>query len=131
VDEERGGPEARFSPNAVVEEMRIRVRTARHGGPPVRKVVAARPARDVPARGLVATVSGTNHLVGSPMQSPPPLGLPGYLGPFGGPGYYRLIGVPPGTYRLRCTKDGYATQESEVTLTGAGSRVVYFQLQPL
>jgi hypothetical protein len=60
---------------------------------------------------------------------PPPL-PPGYLGPFGGKGYYRLLGVPPGTYRVRIAKDGYASQERDVTVVGPGSPVADFQLQP-
>jgi hypothetical protein len=62
---------------------------------------------------------------------PPPL-LPGYSGPGSGPGSYRLMGVPPGTYRLRCTKDGYVSQERDVTITGSGGGpLVNFHLQPL
>jgi len=57
---------------------------------------------------------------------PPPL-LPGYFGPFGGPGYYRILGVPSGTYRLRISKAGYASQERTVTV----STPVDFQLAPL
>ena len=60
---------------------------------------------------------------------PPPL-PPGYLGPFGGKGYYRVLGVPPGAYRVRVTKDGYASQERDVTVTGPGSPVADFPLQP-
>ena len=72
--------------------------------------------------GLVAGRTATSGV-------PPPL-PPGYLGPFGGKGYYRLLGVPPGTYRVRITKDGYASQERDVTVVGPGSPVVDFQLQP-
>lgn len=60
---------------------------------------------------------------------PPPL-PPGYSGPFGGTGFYRLLGVPPGTYHVQVTMSGYASQESLVTVTGPGSPVVNFQLQP-
>ena len=70
--------------------------------------------------GLVAGRTSTSGV-------PPPL-LPGYLGPFGGPGYYRLLGVPPGTYRMRITKDGYASQERDVTVVELGSLGVDFQL---
>lgn len=72
--------------------------------------------------GLVAGLTATSGV-------PPPL-LPGYLGPFGGPGYYRLLGVPPGTYRLRITKDGYVSQERDVTVT-VGSPGADFQLEPM
>ncbi|HEX3703602.1 MAG TPA: carboxypeptidase-like regulatory domain-containing protein [Vicinamibacterales bacterium] len=60
----------------------------------------------------------------------PPALLPGYLGPFGGPGYYRILGVPPGTYRLRISKEGYASQERSVTVE-VGSPVADFQLTPM
>jgi hypothetical protein len=59
----------------------------------------------------------------------PPVLLPGYLGPFGGPSYYRILGVPPGTYRLRISKEGYASQERSVTVEI--SNVADFQLTPL
>ncbi len=72
--------------------------------------------------GLVAGRTATSGV-------PPPL-LPGYVGPFGGSGYYRLLGVPPGTYRLQITKDGYASQERDVTLDGTASPAVDFQLKP-
>ena len=58
---------------------------------------------------------------------PPPL-LPGYLGPFGGAGYYRLLGVPNGTYLIRVSKAGYVDQERTVTLPGPNS--VDFPLDP-
>jgi hypothetical protein len=72
--------------------------------------------------GLVAGRTATSGV-------PPPL-LPGYLGPFGGPGYYRLLGVPPGTYRLRISKDGYISQERLVTVGEIGSPLADFQLEP-
>ena len=58
---------------------------------------------------------------------PPPL-IPGYAGPFGGTGYYRILGVPPGTYRLRVTKQGYRTEERDVAVT-VGSPSADFTLQ--
>ena len=60
---------------------------------------------------------------------PPPL-LPGYLGPFGSDGYYRLLGVPPGTYHLRMTRAGDASQEREVVVTDSGGALAEFQVDP-
>jgi len=60
----------------------------------------------------------------------PPALLPGYLGPFGGQGYYRILGVPPGTYHLRISKDGYASQDRTVTVS-TGSPSADFQLLPM
>jgi len=72
--------------------------------------------------GLVAGRTATSGVL--------PALLPGFLGPFGGPGYYRLLGVPPGTYRLRITRDGYVSQERDVIVT-VGSPVADFQLEPI
>ena len=72
--------------------------------------------------GLVAGQTGTSGV--------PPTLLPGYLGPFGGPGYYRILGVPPGTYHLRIDKDGYASRDQTVTVS-SGSPDADFQLQPM
>jgi hypothetical protein len=72
--------------------------------------------------GLVANHAATSGV--------PPSLLPGYLGPFGGAGYYRILGVPPGTYHLRISKNGYASQERTVTVT-IGSPAADFQLSPL
>ena len=59
----------------------------------------------------------------------PPALIPGYSGPFGGPGYYRILGVPPGGYRMRVTKTGYQPEEREVTVT-VGSPLADVTLQP-
>jgi len=58
---------------------------------------------------------------------PPPL-LPGFFGPFGGPGYYRVLGVPPGTYTLRATAAGYVSQERTVAVPARGSPSADFQM---
>lgn len=55
---------------------------------------------------------------------------PGFPGPVVGLGYYRILAVPPGNYRLRVTVSGYGSQEQGVTVS-TGSRSVDFQLQPL
>jgi hypothetical protein len=72
--------------------------------------------------GLVAGKTATSGV-------PPPL-LPGYSGPVGGAGYYRLLGVPPGSYTVRVMKSGYATQERTVVVTATGSPSADFPLEP-
>jgi hypothetical protein len=59
---------------------------------------------------------------------PPPL-LPGYVGPFGGTGYYRLLGIPAGMYTVRATKDGYQPMTKTVTVRGGSS--IDFPLVPI
>ena len=46
------------------------------------------------------------------------------------PYYYRLLGIPPGGYTLRVTKDGYATQDQVVTVATDGGPVADFALYP-
>ena len=58
---------------------------------------------------------------------PPPL-PPGFFGPFGGPGYYRLLGIPPGAYTLRVEAAGYVPQERTVTVQAKGSPSADFQM---
>jgi hypothetical protein len=72
--------------------------------------------------GLVAGRTATSGV-------PPPL-PPGFLGPFNdGPGSYRILGVPPGTYHLQVTSSGYVSQQLTVTVTG-GEALANVQLQP-
>ena len=55
--------------------------------------------------------------------------IPGFP-PISAPGLYRINGMPPGTTRLRVTKEGYLPMERDVTfefLGGPGT--VDFQLQ--
>lgn len=61
---------------------------------------------------------------------PPPL-LPGYFGPFGGTGYYRLLAVPPGTYTVRATKDGYLPLTKVGTVGYEGGPSIDFPLVPI
>ena len=58
-----------------------------------------------------------------------PVLLPGYSGSVG-PGYYRILGVPPGAFRIRITKDGYLPQDREVSASVYGGPVANFDLQP-
>jgi hypothetical protein len=59
---------------------------------------------------------------------PSPL-LPGYLLSNVSSGSYRLYGVPFGTFTLRATKDGYVTQQRQVSMP-ADALAFDFQLQP-
>ena len=70
--------------------------------------------------GLVAGRSATSGVH-------PPL-PPGFFGPFGGAGYYRILGVPPGTYILRVTATGFVPQERRITVPARGSPVADFRL---
>ena len=71
--------------------------------------------------GLIAGSTGTTGV-------PPPL-LPGYLGPFGGPNTFRILGVPPATYTVRVSKEGYIDQQRTVTVLN-GSPNLDVQLTP-
>jgi len=77
-----------------------------------------------------ATVEVLNgHVAGRSVTSGvPPQLLPGFHGPFGGPGYYRVLGVPPGSYRLRVTAPGYISQERAVLVPAHGSPAADCQL---
>lgn len=60
-----------------------------------------------------------------------PAKLPGFsVGPATpAPGSYRILGVPPGVFRIRVSKDGYVPQERDVTAAGLGFTGANFQLQ--
>jgi hypothetical protein len=58
----------------------------------------------------------------------PPLLLPGFFGPFGGLGYFRILGVPTGTYTLRTTVTGYVAQERTIVVPASGSPVADFTM---
>ncbi len=76
---------------------------------------------------LDGLVAGRSSITGVP----PPL-LAGWSPAAIAPGFYRLMGLPAGTYRLRVRKDGYVSQERDVTITGSGGGpLINFQLQPL
>jgi hypothetical protein len=55
--------------------------------------------------------------------------LPGFFGGTAAPGSYRILGVPPGVFRIRVSKDGYVPQERDVTATMLGFTGASFQLQ--
>jgi len=67
---------------------------------------------------LDGLVAGQTSITGVP----PPL-LPGYIGP-SNIGGFRLLGVPPGTYRLRMTMDGYVPQDGNATVTETGAHTI-------
>jgi hypothetical protein len=60
-----------------------------------------------------------------------PAVIPGFFAPGpASPGLFIINGVPPGTVRLRVTKEGYVPLERDVTFTFAGGPgIVNFQLQ--
>jgi hypothetical protein len=72
---------------------------------------------------LTGQVAGRTAISGVP----PPL-PPGFVGPFGGPGYYRILGVPPGTYGLRVVAAGYLSQERIVTVPANASPSANFEM---
>jgi hypothetical protein len=68
----------------------------------------------------------------SAISGVPPAVLPGYSDFFAaGAGAYRLLGVPPATYRVRATKDGYITQERSVTVRSGTPPADAFRGEPV
>jgi hypothetical protein len=74
---------------------------------------------------LDGLVAGRMATSGEP---PPP--LPGYSGLFGGPNFYRLLGVPPGTYHFQVTRSGYMSQQGTVAVDGPGGSQLNLSLHP-
>jgi hypothetical protein len=60
-----------------------------------------------------------------------PTPLPGYSSYSVSLGHFRFLGVPPGTYRLSVTKDGYRSQERDVTVSRGTPPIVKFELDPI
>lgn len=77
-----------------------------------------------------ATVVIQNGLVAgkAAVSGVPPTLPPGFVGPLGGAGYYRLLGVPPGVYTIVVTKSGFASQSRSVTVLARGSPSADFPL---
>lgn len=89
-------------------------------------------AGQTPANGAIsgADIEVLNgHIAGRTATSgvPPPL-PPGFFGPFGGRGYFRILGVPPGAYTLRVVADGFVTQERTVVVPARGSPAADFEM---
>jgi hypothetical protein len=60
-----------------------------------------------------------------------PAPVPGFIvGLMMSPGQFRILGVPAGTYRVRASKEGYVTQEREVTVHEGLSTLLDFELTP-
>jgi len=61
----------------------------------------------------------------------PPPSLPGYyVATTVNHYFYRLLGIPPGTYHMRVTKDGYTTQDAIVSVGTVGGATRDFPLTP-
>ena len=85
-----------------------------------------------PIQGAVVEI--TNGLVAGRTATTgvPPAPVPGFPSLSSeSPGYYRFYGIPPGTYRLRVTKDGFASQEQTVTVSSLGGPIGNFALDPI
>jgi hypothetical protein len=89
------------------------------------KTVATGALSGATVRVMNGIVAGRTATVGVP-----PALLPGYFGPFGGPGYYRILGVPAEAYQLQVSASGYVTEQRPVTVTTLGSSLADFQLRP-
>lgn len=74
---------------------------------------------------LDGLIAGRTATTGVPPELPP-----GFVGPFGGPNSYRILAVPPGTYRVRATARGYLTDERLVTVRADSSAAADFELRP-
>src|SRR5205809_985445 len=61
---------------------------------------------------------------------PPPV-PPGYFFEAEGDGVYHLLAVPPGTYTLRVTRDGFAPMTKTATVDYLGGPEVDFPLVPI
>jgi len=56
--------------------------------------------------------------------------LPGFgAGPPAAAGLFIIFGVPPGTHRIRVSKEGYVTVDRDVTFTSAGGVDLNVRLQ--
>lgn len=70
---------------------------------------------------LDGLIAGRTARSGMPADAVPGLSLP----PISAPGLFRIEGVPPGTMRLRVTKDGYLPVERDVTFELLGGPATF------
>jgi hypothetical protein len=73
---------------------------------------------------LDGLIAGRTAKTGVPPELPP-----GFLGPFGGSEYYRILAVPPGRYHLHVSAQGFITEERVVSVLPHLGSVVDFELR--
>jgi len=74
---------------------------------------------------LTGPLKGRRTVTGGPQYAPPGFGT----GAPASPGRYTIYGVPPGVHRLRVSKTGFKTQETEVSFE-SGTPQASFEMVP-